>query len=84
MAFLFSMRCYYCSTGSTETRTCSWAPGFWAMNVVRSCRTVNDVQTRLTGYRVGYEYRGQLLTTFMAQNPGAQLQVRVSVDPVLQ
>jgi uncharacterized protein YcfJ len=51
---------------------------------VTSCRTVNDVQTRLTGYRVGYEYRGQLLTTFMAQDPGAQLQVRVSVDPVAQ
>ena len=51
---------------------------------VTSCRTVNEMQTRLTGYRVGYEYRGQLLTTFMAENPGAQLQVRVSVDPVLQ
>ncbi len=51
---------------------------------VTSCRTVNDVQTRLTGYRVGYEYRGQSFTTFMPQKPGAHLQVRVSVDPVMQ
>jgi uncharacterized protein YcfJ len=51
---------------------------------VTSCRTVNDVQTRLTGYRVGYEYRGQHLTTFMTEHPGTQLQVRVSVDPMVQ
>jgi uncharacterized protein YcfJ len=49
---------------------------------VTSCRTVNDVQTRLTGYRVGYEYGGQHYTTFMRDNPGPHLQVRVSVEPV--
>lgn len=51
---------------------------------VTSCRTVNDLQTRLTGYRVGYEYRGQYYTTFMPENPGAHLQVRVSIDPVVR
>jgi uncharacterized protein YcfJ len=49
---------------------------------VTSCRPVNDVQTRLTGYRVNYDYRGQNYTTFMRDNPGPNLQVRVSVEPV--
>lgn len=49
---------------------------------VTTCRTVNDIQPRLTGYRVGYEYRGQQFSTFMPGNPGPQLQVRVSIDPV--
>ena len=49
---------------------------------VTSCRTVNDVQQRLTGYQVAYEYRGQQFTTLMRENPGPNLQVRVSVDPV--
>ena len=49
---------------------------------VTQCRTVNDVQTRINGYRVGYEYRGQQYTTMMHENPGPNLQVRVSVEPV--
>lgn len=51
---------------------------------VTSCHTVNEVQARLTGYRVNYEYRGQAYTTVMRENPGPNLQVRVSVEPVLQ
>lgn len=51
---------------------------------VTSCRTVNDVQTRIAGYRVTYDYRGQHYTTSMRENPGPNLQVRVSVDPVDQ
>ena len=49
---------------------------------VRQCRTVNDVQTQLTGYRVNYEYRGQVYSTFMRENPGHTLPVRVSVVPL--
>ncbi|UUZ69657.1 glycine zipper 2TM domain-containing protein [Polaromonas sp. P2-4] len=49
---------------------------------VTTCRTVSDVQTRIAGYRVNYEYRGQQFTTLMHENPGPSLQVRVSVDPV--
>ncbi|MBG9388269.1 glycine zipper 2TM domain-containing protein [Caenimonas aquaedulcis] len=48
---------------------------------VTTCRTVNEVQNRLTGYRVAYEYRGQQFTTLMRENPGPSLQVRVSVEP---
>jgi uncharacterized protein YcfJ len=51
---------------------------------VQSCRTVYDTQTRITGYRVAYEYRGQNYTTFMHSNPGNYLPVRVSVDPIMQ
>ena len=51
---------------------------------VQRCRTVNETQTRITGYRVAYEYRGQHYTTFTRNNPGNSLQVRVSVDPVEQ
>jgi uncharacterized protein YcfJ len=51
---------------------------------VTQCRTVNDMQTRINGYRVGYEYRGQHYTTLMHENPGPNLQVRVSVEPVEQ
>ncbi len=49
---------------------------------VTSCRTVNEVQTRIIGYQVGYEYRGQQFSTVMRDNPGPHLQVRVTVDPV--
>ena len=51
---------------------------------VRTCRTVNDVQTRITGYRVAYDYRGQTYTTMMRENPGPSLQVRVSIEPVVR
>lgn len=51
---------------------------------VKRCRTVYDTQTRITGYRVSYEYRGQHYTTFMRNNPGNSLPVRVSVDPIEQ
>jgi hypothetical protein len=43
---------------------------------------VEQTQRRLTGYRVDYEYRGQMYSTFMQDQPGPTLRVRVSVDPV--
>ena len=49
---------------------------------VRSCRTVHDVQNRLTGYRVTYEYRGHQYATVTREQPGQSLPVRVSVTPV--
>ena len=51
---------------------------------VTSCHTVTEAQTRLTGFRVNYDYRGQQYTTFMRDNPGPNLQVRVSVEPVVR
>ena len=49
---------------------------------VQSCRTVNDVQSRLTGYQVEYEYRGQVYSTVTRENPGRTLPIRVSFAPV--
>ncbi len=49
---------------------------------VRSCRTVYDAQSRLTGYRVTYEYRGYEYSTIMREQPGQTLPVRVSVTPL--
>ena len=49
---------------------------------VTSCRNVSDVQSRIVGYRVDYEYRGQRFSTLMHDQPGAFVPVRVSVEPV--
>jgi uncharacterized protein YcfJ len=49
---------------------------------VRSCRTINEVQQRLTGYRVTYEYHGQQYTTLTREQPGRSMPVRVSVTPM--
>lgn len=49
---------------------------------VQSCRNVMDVQQRLTGYRVSYEYRGNNYITVMHEQPGQSLPVRVSVTPL--
>ncbi len=51
---------------------------------VQTCQTVNDVQQRLAGYQVTYEYRGQQYTALLPQDPGRNLQVRVSVDPLMR
>lgn len=48
---------------------------------VQSCRTVNDTQSRLTGYQVEYEYRGQVYSTVTREHPGRTLPVRISVAP---
>jgi uncharacterized protein YcfJ len=51
---------------------------------VTTCRTVNDMQTRVSGYRVVYDYRGQTYTTMSRENPGPNMQVRVSIEPVIR
>lgn len=55
-----------------------------AQREVQRCRMVYDAQTRITGYRVAYEYRGQQYNTFTRNNPGNSLPVRVTVDPIEQ
>ena len=49
---------------------------------VTACRTVSDVQSRVTGYRVDYEYRGQRFSTLTHDQPGSFMPVRVSVEPL--
>jgi uncharacterized protein YcfJ len=49
---------------------------------ITTCRDVEDVQSRLVGYQVTYDYHGQQFTTLMQENPGRFVSVRVSVDLV--
>ena len=48
---------------------------------VRRCRMVDNWETRVTGYRVAYEYQGRSYSTMLPYDPGARLPVHVSVDP---
>lgn len=48
------------------------------------CETVYENQSQLTGYQVVYDYRGQTYSTFMRNNPGNSLRVRVSVEPIAE
>ncbi len=48
---------------------------------VRRCRTVDQWESRISGYHVAYEYQGRSYTTFLPYDPGARLPVRVSVEP---
>ena len=48
---------------------------------VRRCRTVDHFESRLSGYRVAYEYQGRSYSTMLPYDPGARLPVRVSVEP---
>ncbi|TCV82904.1 glycine zipper 2TM domain-containing protein [Sulfurirhabdus autotrophica] len=50
---------------------------------VSRCRTVDNWENRLTGYRVEYEYAGRTYTTVMPDEPGRKLPVRVSVVPAV-
>ncbi|MEM9531836.1 MAG: glycine zipper 2TM domain-containing protein [Pseudomonadota bacterium] len=48
------------------------------------CRIANEYyrEERITGYRVEYEYNGQVFTTRTEQDPGPVIDLEVSVNPV--
>jgi uncharacterized protein YcfJ len=48
---------------------------------VQRCRTVDNWESRITGYRVAYDYQGRSYTTILPYDPGNRLPVRVSVEP---
>jgi uncharacterized protein YcfJ len=48
---------------------------------VRRCRTVDNWESRISGYRVAYEYGGRTYTTVLPYDPGSRLPVRVNVEP---
>lgn len=50
---------------------------------VQRCRTVDSYQQRITGYLVDYDYKGQHFSTVMSRDPGKTLNVRVSVEPII-
>lgn len=51
---------------------------------IRRCRDVDEYYTeeRIVGYRVTYRYRGENYVTRMDRDPGDEIRVRVSVDPI--
>lgn len=49
---------------------------------VRRCRLVDNWETRISAYRVAYEYAGRTYTTVLPYDPGSRLAVRVDVEPV--
>ncbi len=48
------------------------------------CRIANEYyrEERITGYRVEYEYNGQVFTTRTENEPGSVIDLEVSVNPV--
>ena len=48
---------------------------------VRSCRTIDNWQSRTNGYAVTYEYHGHTYTNILPYDPGERMRVRVSVMP---
>lgn len=48
----------------------------------QNCKTVNETQSRLMGFRVRYEYGGREFESMVRENPGKTIPVRVSVLPV--
>lgn len=49
---------------------------------VKRCHSVDEWESRLTGYHVEYEYNGHRYSQFMTDAPGRRLKVRVSVTPL--
>jgi len=49
---------------------------------VQECRTVDGYESRPAGYEVTYTYRGQTFVSVLPYNPGKQVRVRVSVNPM--
>lgn len=54
----------------------------YADREVRKCRVTDRWENRLIGYRVTYEYAGRNYTTFLQQDPGRSLPLRVNVEPL--
>jgi uncharacterized protein YcfJ len=69
-------------TGNNIANRDRWQQPAPVPREVTTCRDVEDVQQRLVGYQVTYDYHGQQFTTLMQQNPRRFVPVRVSVDLV--
>lgn len=48
---------------------------------VRRCRMVDHWESRISGYRVAYEYQGRTYNAVLPYDPGPRLAVRVHVEP---
>jgi uncharacterized protein YcfJ len=68
--------------GDNLARRDRWDRYEQAPREVTTCRTLDEVQTRVVGYQVTYEHEGRRYITVMNENPGPYVQVRVSVELV--
>jgi uncharacterized protein YcfJ len=69
-------------TGDNIQNRDRWDPRAPVSREVTVCRNVDDMQPRIVGYQVTYDYGGQQFTALLRDNPGRFLPVRVSVEPV--
>lgn len=60
--------------GGTRTTTAETRP-------VRQCRTIDNWETRTTGYAVTYEYHNRSYTTVLPYDPGSRIRLHVSLTP---
>lgn len=58
-----------------------WAAASSGPQEVRRCRVTDRWETRVTGYRVVYEYAGRTYSAVLPYDPGSRLRVRVVVEP---
>jgi uncharacterized protein YcfJ len=49
---------------------------------VRRCRMVDHWESRISGYRVVYEYQGHTYNAVMPYHPGTKMAITVTVEPV--
>lgn len=54
----------------------------YAGREVRRCRLVDNWESRISGYRVVYEYQGHTYNAVLPFDPGPRLAVNVTVEPV--
>ncbi len=72
------------SIGADVSRRARYEDGRVSYRTQEVCDVVRDVreEQRVSGYRVSYEYGGEVYTTRMATHPGETIRVRVHVTPV--
>lgn len=66
-------------------RNGQYARGATRYDVVQRCETRDSFVTeeRVVGYNVDYKYKGKIYQTFLDQDPGDRIKVRVSVEPLI-
>jgi uncharacterized protein YcfJ len=57
--------------------------GYVEQRPVQRCQTVDNWQTRASGYAVTYEYNGPTHTSMLPYDPGPRLRLQVSITPHL-
>lgn len=53
----------------------------YASRPVRQCRTIDNWETRTSGYAVTYEYLNRTYTSIMPYDPGSRIKLHVALTP---